>query len=75
MRRRVVVDTEDVDRGPDHVEVTVTDVVVEPERRQIGGDVGRVLAAQDRVEEDPVVQPVEATDEIGVCRIVGMRGA
>ena len=72
--RRVVVDTEHVDRSADQFQVTVADVVVEPERRQIGRDVGRVLAAQDRVEKDPVVQTVEATDEIGVRRVVGMRG-
>ena len=37
-------------------------MVVEPERRQIGRDVGWVLAAQDRVEEDPVVQTIEAAE-------------
>ena len=73
----VVVHAQHVDRRRDGVEVTVTHHV-EPGPvlpRQAGGvleHVGRVGAAEDRVEEEPVVQAVDAPCGVDVGRVGGI---
>ena len=74
LRRRVVVHAEHVDRRADQREVTVDDVLVDPERFEMGTHVGWVLATQDRVEEDPVLQTVHDPRQLDLARVVGMGG-
>src|SRR5665647_640520 len=71
----VVVHAEQVQRGPDHLEIAVPDVVGQAEVGGVRQDVLRVLAAEQRVEEHPVplaVHPAGGVDAVRVLRIGGV---
>ena len=74
----VVVHAQRVDRRADQVEVAVADhvlpaPVVPAQVRGVAQHVGGVLPAQHRVEEEPVVQPVDPAGSLDVHRLVADR--
>ena len=75
----VVVHAQDVDGRGDHVEVAVADDALPRPALpvEVGGvleQVGGIAAAEDRVEEEPVVQRVDAPRGVDVDRVVGVAG-
>ena len=66
----VVVHTEHVDRGGDDVDVGVVDELPVAQTRGVGEHIGRVVTPQDRLQEEPVVQPVDAAGRVEVRRPV-----
>src|SRR5665647_83885 len=71
----VVVHAEQVQRGPDHIEIAVPAVVGQAEVGGVRQDVLRVLAAEQRIEEHPVplaVHPAGGVDVVRVLRIGGV---
>jgi hypothetical protein len=73
----VVVDPQHVDRAGDHRQVAVVDDRLPPsalpgQRLCLGEQVGGVGAAEDGVEEEPVVQGVDPPGRSAVERVVGI---
>ena len=68
----VVVHAEGVDRARDRLEVAGPDDVLEPEARDVLEHVGGVLAAEERIEEEPVELPVDASGGLEVAGVVGV---
>src|SRR6266542_3846882 len=70
----VVVDPQQVDRGGDDLEVALVDVPEVAVDGEVGDHVFRVAALEQRVEEQPVLQPVDAPGGVEVLLGVAGRG-
>ena len=68
----VVIDAQHVDGSGNDFQVVAPDVAVQPGRGHVLEDVLRVLAAEDRIQEDPVERAVDAPCGIDVDLVGGV---